>query len=163
MQTKIAQPLISYRVWKIEDSLLTSIHADCIWYPGKVVKQTNKFMGIHSWKTLKDAADCMVEHYFHHNLCVGEIYNWGKIREFSKGYQSKFAYPKKLYVFNNLPLAQEFHRKYGCEVENINLNLVEKFLHKINYIFWQGESWMVYGEKYAQKFEKKLLKLHATD
>lgn len=89
------------------------------------MERTHDDYGIFSWKKMSDAINYVSEELSCDSVCLGEVYSWGKIQEFSEGYQSEFAYPKKLFIINNYELAQVLQRKYGCEVKNVQSNNVQ--------------------------------------
>ena len=124
------EPLVSYRAWNIygrnvpgEESLWP-IFASEEWIPGIPMVRNHADHGIYSWKKMYDTINYVSIELCSDVFCtcIGEIHSWGQIQEFSKGYQSEFAYPKKLYIINNPELAQNLQRRYGCEVKNIKIN-----------------------------------------
>lgn len=151
------EPLVSYRAWRltarwkavIEDNLLHPLcvqtdvakhyELNAMWEPGKPTKKIHIEHGIYSWKKLSNAATYMrrmtrlLEKFETPDCCFGEIYSWGKIEEYQFGYQSEFAYPKKLYILNDTKLSQNLQRKYGCEVENIEMENWDEYLISCNY------------------------------
>ena len=128
---------------------LQSFYSDKIWPRGEQCNSTLiPFMyfgtssdGIHSFKEMNDTINYMIDYMVYYenntrdfpdNVCVGQIYNWGKIVEHKKGYRAEFAYPKKLYVFNNLENSQQLRRNYGCDVTNIEMSEIKKDIDMIN-------------------------------
>jgi len=121
------KPLISWRAWKLSPnhelshwfSLCSLRLTRCNTWPfGTPMKRSHEKHGIYSRKTLAS----LVENELSENsrICFGTIYNWGKIEEYQLGYQSEFAYPKKVYFFDNEMAAKEIKNNYGCETTNLN-------------------------------------------
>jgi len=124
----MSEPLVSWRAWLIEDFILKALVVKAVWNPGVVMEKSHRDYGIYSWKNAEDAIDYMRQwSALTEVFCFGEVYNWGKIQECRKGYQSEYAYPKKLYIFNNQELSQVLQRLYGCEVINLELKFEDFF------------------------------------
>lgn len=149
MHTTLNEPIIAWRVWRIEDEQLISMFANSRWPFGiplqseerptihkwKYVGFENIIVanptGVHAFKDLRDAKSYSLLSY--DNLCIiGEVYLWGTIIEHEKGYRAEFAYPKSLKILQ-LPICKESEFKalenalrnnYGCEVEDF------KFIRK---------------------------------
>lgn len=137
------KPLVSYRAWRLtvdwkakakKNRLLYPVFIGLeeksynllsdMWQPGKLTKRDDKNHGIYSWKNEINTLEYMIsemrwENLLDKDICFGEMHSWGKIEEFELGYQSEYAYPKKLYILNDAILGQKFRRLYGCEIENI--------------------------------------------
>lgn len=103
----MTEPLVSWRTWGMFFHVLSDKYRifclrdgleSEIWQPTKAIKKAHQKHG---------------------------IYSWGKIEENKKGYQSEFAYPKKIYIINNLDAAKDIYLDYACETINIPINTNE--------------------------------------
>jgi len=127
----------------LQDSKLKSCVADHIWLPESPTERQDNNAGIHSWKNPLNAINYMMESLACHLLCtasgfdeacMGTIYNWGKIEEFDLGYESEFAYPKTVFIFDNPGMAQIIKNDYGCETQNIDVDVRNEILYLRNEI-----------------------------
>jgi len=144
------EPIVAYRVWVLQDKKLHSTFIrQYEWEPGVPAFQ-KLGTGIHAFKNLEDvlkytnsaiSATCAYDNQFD-DLIYGEVYLWGKITEHRLGYRAEFAYPKSLWVPEELhhenysqgiyrsQVIRELRNIYGCEVsifpykldENISIN-----------------------------------------
>jgi len=131
----MTEPLVSWRTWGMFFHVLSDKYRifclrdgleSEIWQPTKAIKKAHQKHGIYSWKNVEDSIDYMMDTYPNiYPFCFGEIYSWGKIEENKKGYQSEFAYPKKIYIINNLDAAKDIYLDYACETINIPINTNE--------------------------------------
>lgn len=146
------EPIVAYRVWVLQDKKLHSTFIrQYEWEPGVPAFQ-KLGTGIHAFKNLEDAlkytdsATSATSIYDNddqfYDLIYGEVYLWGKITEHRLGYRAEFAYPKSLWVPNELhrknysegiyrsQVIRELRNIYGCEVsifpheldKNISIN-----------------------------------------
>lgn len=183
-ELQLTKPRISYRVFRLlhygNDCYLQSYIWETIWYGGKQIEaqwSTDKYSpygggGIHSWKKLDAAIDYMLygsqpgggivfeNHKFPQEVCIGKIYSWGEVIEHEGGYRSQYAYPSKLYTFDNLDISQKLKRMYGCDVINLeipNLQVNTKYMEDM-YSKWLHSG---YSTSYLHKsynMEKKITK-----
>ena len=70
--------------------------------------------GIHAARSLDEL---LVEYK---NVVIGEVYLWGWVKEYEKGYRAQFAYPKSLYVHPDTDIYKILilEEGYGVPVEH---------------------------------------------
>lgn len=131
----MTEPLVSWRTWAYRDDRIYSLRASSEksdWTPGQIVKRNHFEHGIYSFKTMQESLEYMRWAYPKiWPFCFGEIYSWGKIIEHERGYHSEFAYPKKIYVLDNLiQNPNNLRRKYGCEVIHLSIDTYERWFYQ---------------------------------
>jgi len=144
---EITQPIIGHRGWIFDESnnKLRSFFKQDYWHYNQPLwaplePRRNWPDGIHAFKK-----DYLFESNYGGNFSYrfeiphlsekeanifpiirGEVYLWGKIVECEDGYRAEYAYPKKLYISDDIrgakKIAKSLSQNYGCEVEIVDIS-----------------------------------------
>lgn len=104
-EIKESSPIVAYRTWKfLEPYFLADVNNTTVWLPCEKLEARCAFYDSHiapmsscscGIYALKDG---VTHEYNQANAFVGEVYLWGRILEFEKGYRVQYAYPKSIGV-----------------------------------------------------------------